>query len=94
MKGIMNTTSNSTAVEIAEPEGYGRLLDSSTPVEQEIEFVSEGNEPDGKEYSFYLGGITRSPMVKSRATGRLYFLPWSDLIKLAVAAGIDKPAEA
>ena len=58
---------------------------------QEIEFVSEGSEPGGEDYSFFLGRITRSPVVKSRATGRLYFLPWSDMVKLAAFAGIDLP---
>jgi hypothetical protein len=73
----------------AKPAVYGRLLESDKLFEQEIEFVSEAGAV-GKDYDFFLGKITRSPIIKSRVTGRLYFLPWSDIIKLAVEAGLDK----
>jgi hypothetical protein len=38
----------------------------------------------------YLGKISRNPIVKSKITGKFFALPWSEIIKLALAKGIDK----
>ncbi len=67
-------------------------MDSDKLLEKEIEFIFEERDEDGKEYDFFLGKITRSPIVRSRTTGRYFILPWPDLLKLGVKAGLNKLA--
>ena len=73
--------------------GYGRLFDSDKLLNQEFEFVSEGKDEADKGYDFFLGKTSRSPIVKSRTTGRYFILPWPDIIKLGVKAGLNTPAK-
>jgi hypothetical protein len=77
-------------METSPPKGYGLLLGSDKLLEQEIEFIFEERDGTGNEYDFFLGKITRSPIVKSRTTGRYFILPWPDLLKLAIRAGLNK----
>lgn len=69
----------------------GRVFHSDKLLEQEIEYLSEGTGQDGKEYEFYLGKISRSPIIKSRNTERYFILPWPEIIKLGIKAGLNKP---
>lgn len=89
----MKTKSKKPAAGPSTPKGYGRLLNSDKLLEQEIEFIFEERDEAGKEYDFFLGKITRSPIVRSRTTGRYFILPWPDIIKLAAKAGLNKRAK-
>jgi hypothetical protein len=57
---------------------------------QELEYLWDDCDSSGKSYEMYLGKISRNPIVKSKITGRYFALPWSMIIKLALAKGIDK----
>jgi hypothetical protein len=57
---------------------------------QELEYLGDDCDSSGQSYEMYLGKISRNPIVKSKITGRLFALPWSEIIKLALAKGIDK----
>jgi hypothetical protein len=89
----MKTKTKKTRVRTPALKGYGRLFDSDKLLEQEVEFISEGVDETGKDYDFFLGKISRSPIVKSRTTGRCYILPWPDIIKLGANAGLNMPAK-
>lgn len=89
----MKTKSKKTMVRTSAPKGYGRIFDSDSFLNQEVEFVSEGEDKADKDYDLFLGKISRSPIVKSRATGRYFILPWPDIIKLGIKAGLNKPAK-
>jgi hypothetical protein len=60
------------------------------PLNQELEYLWDDCDSSGKSYEMYLGKISRNPIVKSKITGRYFALPWSEIIKLALAKGIDK----
>jgi hypothetical protein len=57
---------------------------------QELEYLWDDCDSSGRSYEVYLGKISRNPIVKSKITGRYFALPWSEIIKLALANGIDK----
>ena len=58
---------------------------------QESEDLWEDCDSSGKAYEIYLGKISNNLIVgKSKITGRYFALPWSEIIKLALAKGIDK----
>ena len=59
-------------------------------LEQELEYLWDDSDSTGKSYEVYLGKISRNPIVKSKLTGKYFALPWSLIIKLALAKGIDK----
>ena len=59
-------------------------------LEQELEYLWDDTDATGKSYEIYLGKISRNPIVKSKITGKYFALPWSVIIKLALAKGIDK----
>ena len=59
-------------------------------LEQELEYLWDDSDTTGKSYEIYLGKISRNPIVKSKLTGKYFALPWSVVIKLALAKGIDK----
>jgi hypothetical protein len=56
----------------------------------ELEYLWDDCDSSGRSYEMYLGKISRNPIVKSKITGRYFALPWSEIIKLALAKGIDK----
>ena len=89
----METKSKKPKTATSPRNGYGLLLGSDKLLEQEIEFIFEERDGTGNEYDFFLGKITHSPLVRSRTTGRYFILPWPDLLKLAVKAGLNKPAK-
>ncbi len=60
------------------------------PLNQELEYLWDDCDSSGRSYEVYLGKISRNPIVKSKITGRYFALPWSEIIKLALARGIDK----
>ena len=72
-------------------KGLGRLFRTDKLLKQEVEYVSEGTDESGLVYDFFLGKISRSPIVKSRATGRSFILPWSDILGLGIKVGLNKP---
>ena len=92
-KAIIKTKSKKTPDRTPAATGYGRLFNSDKLLDQELEFVYEGNDEAGKAYDFFLGKTSRSPVVKSRTTGRCFILPWPDIMKLAINAGLDKKAK-
>jgi hypothetical protein len=57
---------------------------------QELEYLWEDCDASGKPYEIYLGKISRSPVVRSKISGRYFALPWSRIIRLAVEWGIDE----
>jgi hypothetical protein len=59
-------------------------------LEQELEYLWDDSDSTGKSYEIYLGKISRNPIIKSKITGKYFALPWSVIIKLALAKGIDK----
>ena len=59
-------------------------------LKQELEYLWDDSDADGKSYEIYLGKISRNPIVKSKITGKYIALPWSVIIKLAVEKGIGK----
>jgi hypothetical protein len=71
-------------------KSMGRLFRTDALLKQEVEYVSEGSDQEGRDYDFYLGKISRSPIVKSRTTGRHFILPWTDIIKIGIKAGLNK----
>jgi hypothetical protein len=89
----MKTKSKKTMVRTSALKGYGRLFDSQKLLDQELEFVYEGEDEAGKVYDLFLGKTSRSPILKSRITGRCFILPWPDIIKLGIKAGINKQAK-
>ncbi|HEV2691746.1 MAG TPA: hypothetical protein VG347_02510 [Verrucomicrobiae bacterium] len=58
-------------------------------LESELEYLWNDSDTNGKSYEIYLGKISRNPIVKSKMTGKYFALPWSIIIKLALAKGID-----
>ncbi len=68
----------------------GKIFKPDKTLEQELEFVSDGVDETGNEYKLYLGRISRSPVVKNPRTGCYFILPWSEVIKLAEAAGLNR----
>lgn len=65
------------AVSDKEPDKFEHSLD------EELEFLWEDCDPSGNSYDLYLGRISRSPVVRSHATGKYFMLPWSRIIELA-----------
>ena len=59
-------------------------------MDQELEFLWQDCGRSGASYDLYRGRVSRSPVVRSRATGRYFMLPWSPIIELAVAGGVDE----
>ena len=57
---------------------------------QELEYLWDDCDSSGKDYEMYLGKISKNPIVKSKATGKYFALPWSEIIELAIRKGIDK----
>ena len=57
-------------------------------LKQELEYLWDDSDDDGASYEIYLGKISRNPIIKSKITGKYFALPWSVIIKLAVAKGI------
>ena len=57
---------------------------------QELEYLWDDCDSTGRSYEMYLGKISRNPIVKSKITGKYFALPWSEIIRLALAKGIDK----
>ena len=71
-------------------EFYGKIFKPDKILEQELEYVSDGVDQSGNEFTLYLGRISRSPVVKNPRTGNYFILPWADVIKLAEAAGLNR----
>ena len=68
----------------------GSLLNEDEPVVGELEFLYKVSGQDGRSYKLYQGGITQSPVVRSCETGKYFILPWPDVVRLAVDAGVDR----
>jgi hypothetical protein len=88
-KGRTTASRRRTASKAVAPsKAFGRVLNSDKLLEQEIEFIFEERDPAGNQYDFYLGKITRMPIVRNRTTGRFFILPWTDIIQLGAQAGL------
>jgi hypothetical protein len=62
-------------------------------LKQDLEYLWDDSDSSGKSYEMYMGKISRNHIVKSKITGRYFALPWSEIIKLALAKGIDTPRD-
>jgi hypothetical protein len=60
------------------------------PLDQELELLWQDCGQSGAAYDLYLSRISRSPVVRSYATGKYFMLPWSRIIELAIQRGIDE----
>lgn len=54
--------------------------------------VGKADDGEGKEYGL-AAHMDFSPLIKSKTSGRYFTLGWMDIVRLAVAAGIDEPEE-
>ena len=63
---------------------------SPGPLDEELEFLWEARSPSGAAYDFYLGRISRNPVLRNQATGKYFMLPWSRIIELAEANALDE----
>jgi len=68
----------------------GRGFGDKEFLDQELEYLWEDRDVTGKPYEVYLGKISRSPVIRSKLSGRYFALPWSKIIRLAVEWGIDE----
>ena len=68
---------------------YSHPLPDGAVLNEELEFLREDRGPSGKSYSLYLSKTSRSPVVHGHSTGKYFMLPWSRIIELAAAAGVD-----
>lgn len=68
----------------------GECLTGEDLLRQELEYLWDDCDSSGQAYEMYLGKISRNPIVKSKITGRLFALPWTEIIRLAQAKGIDR----
>jgi len=66
--------------------GTGR---NNNSIREELEYLWDEKDTSGKSYEIYLGNISRSPIVRSKTSGKYFMLPWSRIISTAVKAGID-----
>lgn len=69
---------------------YGALHEKEK-VFLRVDFGTATN-PDGTTYALTVGAGSMSPIVTSSKTGRSFTLSWSDVIAMAIEAGIDQPA--
>ncbi len=53
--------------------------------------VGRITDDDGNAYELSASAPTSVPLVRSEKTGKWFALGWKDMVRLAVAAGIDKP---
>jgi hypothetical protein len=53
------------------------------PLDEELDFLWQECDREGNKFDLYLGRISRSPVVRSQATGQYFMLPWSRIIKMA-----------
>ena len=72
-------------------EPYGRLYTARTTFLRQ--FIGNASGATGLPYelAFNLGGTC--PIIKSLRTGKYFTINWTDIINMAVAAGIDKEGE-
>ena len=68
------------------PHGRGYVNDS---LDEELEYLWDDCDASGKSYAVFLGKISRSPIVKSKSSGKYFMLPWSQIIKQATKLNID-----
>jgi hypothetical protein len=60
------------------------------PISEELEYLWDERDASGNSYDIYLGKISRSPVVRSKSSGKYFILPWSEVIKRAIRARIDQ----
>lgn len=53
--------------------------------------AGEAHDDDGNTYEMSVTANGHAPLVRSGKTGRCFSIGWHELIKLAVAAGVDEP---
>ncbi|HTV42077.1 MAG TPA: hypothetical protein VMF08_16020 [Candidatus Sulfotelmatobacter sp.] len=70
------------------PKGRGSRGDSNS-LSEELEYLWDERDAAGKIYEIYLGRISRSPVVRSKLSGKYFLLPWSQVIALAAKAKIN-----
>jgi len=77
--------------EIEKVEIVGKILPKDTMILRHQVGTAEGS--NGGSYEMTAAMNDMSPIVRSEKTGKWYVLAWSDIINLAVGAGIDKPGK-
>lgn len=65
---------------------FGEILDKDVLILREV--VGDA-ELDGIEYELTTT-MTRSPLVKSKLTGKTFTISWRHLIEMAIKAGLDE----
>jgi hypothetical protein len=53
--------------------------------------AGEAKGEDGSEYELSVTAAGHMPLVRSGKTGRCFSIGWQELIRLAIAAGVDEP---
>ncbi|HUA64400.1 MAG TPA: hypothetical protein VME24_01035 [Alphaproteobacteria bacterium] len=69
-------------------KGQGKCGDNNS-ISEELEYLWDEQDSAGKMYEIYLGKISRSPIVRSKTSGRYFLLPWSQIIAQASKSKID-----
>lgn len=65
----------------------GKIFDSDSMIL--LVEVGDAKGEDGSTYELSTT-LSNAPIVKSNQTGKYFSLPWSDIITLAIEAGIDE----
>lgn len=56
-----------------------------------VKGIGEAKDADGNVYQMSIQANNAAPIVRCRANGVWWGIDWSDIIKLAIANGINKP---
>lgn len=70
------------------PEKIGKLLPSKTLVLRV--HVGEAKDGESRAYEMTISATSSEPIVRSQKSGRWFVLPWQDILRLAVEAGVDE----
>ena len=67
-------------------EPYGRLHKGAFFLRQE---AGAAEDDDGNKYEMSVNMAGATPMIMSQQTGYVFALSWKEILKMAIAAGID-----
>ena len=73
---------------VGSSKSQGKCGDANS-ISEELEHLWDERDPAGKTYEIYLGKISRSPILRSKTSGKYFLLPWSQVIALAAKTKID-----
>jgi hypothetical protein len=58
-------------------------------INQPLDFLCEAADQYGQSYDLLLTRTSRNPVVRSHSTGYYFLLGWPQIVRQAVAAGVD-----